>query len=139
VKTMTLIKNTVNTMNGNLVLQNAPASRRLPLACVGYANSLTGLGFGGTAAGGFVSTSGQDVQTVVGTIGTWRSTAPQGQHVSMPFAPGTNQLVNRTHASIETSPAELVAAKRVRTFGLAKAAKDADRGVEGTARRGVPD
>jgi hypothetical protein len=108
------------------------ASRCLPLVSREYANSLASQGFGGFAVNDFVGT---DVQAVVGVIGTWRTAAPQETHVSMPnIQPATA----RTHAPITTSQAEQAAAKRTRIGGLAKAVKEADRGIEGTARRGVP-
>jgi hypothetical protein len=128
--------------------KNAAATRRLPLVSYEQLNSLACQGFAGFAASDFVSTN---QQAVIGSIGTWRGTASQGSYAPVMFTPVMfkptmfapiahvdGQQVTSTHALIETSAADLAAAKRTRTFGLAKAAKDADRGVEGIARRGVP-
>lgn len=111
-------------------------SREYALASVQAGISLTGMGFG---SGDFVST---DVQAVVGTIG-WRSSASRATHAQMPTAkPATRTTAlsaPSTNALFETSyQAAQAATKQTRVIGLAKAAKDADRGVEGTARKRIP-
>jgi hypothetical protein len=113
-------------MENQMTVKCAPmpdtvAPRRLPLVSQLQLNSLAGQGFGGIAvraASGFVGT---DKQAVVGTIGSWHGTASQGSYV-----PAT------------TPAAGQAALKRTRNVGLAMAAKDADRGIEGIARQGSP-
>jgi hypothetical protein len=130
----------------NKMTQADTAIRRLPLVSREYATpldetsfSLTGTGFGGFAGSDFVSTG---VHAVVGTIG-WRDLAPRVTHASMHTAKPairTNAGLSRsTNARLETSyQAPQAAMKQTRVIGLAKAAKDADRGVEGTARKRIP-
>jgi hypothetical protein len=125
--------------------KHAAVTRRPTMVSCDDANSLASLGFGGRAAIGFV---GSDVQAVVGNIGSgfgtwlgaWRGHASRAFQAPMPSTLTflVSQPVSDTPALIETPAAELAATRRARTIGLAKAVKDADRGVEGTAQRGVP-
>jgi hypothetical protein len=109
-----------------------PASREYAASLAEIRISLAGMGFGDFVVSDFVST---DVQAVVGTIG-WRRPARRVTHAPTPTAkPATRTIAPMFETSYQASQA---ATKQTRVFGLAKAAKDADRGVEGTARKRIP-
>jgi hypothetical protein len=123
----------------NTMTETSTAIRCLPLASREYEISFTGKGFSGFGGSDFVGT---DVQAVVGTIG-WRTSAMRVTHAPMPTAKPafrTNAVpAVSPNAVVETSyPASQAATKQSRINGLAKAAEDADRGVEGTARERIP-
>ena len=116
----------------NKMTETDTANRCLTLSSREYANSLAGMGFGEFAGSDFVS---PDVQAVVGTIG-WRIPAPRVTHAQ---AQTTKPAIRTIAPMFETShQAPQAAMKQTRVLGLAKAAKDADRGVEGTARKRIP-
>jgi hypothetical protein len=109
-----------------------PAAREYAASLEETRVSLTGMGFGDFVGSDFVST---DVQAVVGTIG-WRTPAPRVTHAQ---AQTTKPAIRTIAPMFETSyQAPQAAMKQTRVLGLAKAAKDADRGVEGTARKRIP-